>query len=98
MKNYSTDVCKYSFVVVPVELGVFLLQEMPILGNIPGQDAQGYDVGLRDEKEQDGGSHQVLPVPGKEPGQVVEEVGGEEVAVPGGRHLRVQVVLAEQGQ
>ena len=83
---------------VPVELGVFLLQQVPILGYVPGQDTQGYDVGLGDEKEQDGGSHQVLPVPGKEPAQVVEEVGGEEVAVPGGRHLWVQVMLAKQGQ
>ena len=68
---------------------------MLILGNIAGQNTQSYNVGLGDEKEEDGGPHQVLPVPGKEPGQVVEEVGGEEVAVPGCGHLWVQVLLAE---
>ena len=70
---------------------------MLIFGNIAGQDAQSYDVGLGDEKEEDGGPHEVLPVPGKEPGQVVEEVGGEEVAVPGCYYLWFQVKLAKQG-
>lgn len=70
---------------------------MSISGKVPGEDTHSYDVGLRDEEQKYGGTHQLLPVPDKDPGQVVEEVGGEEVAVPGCYYLWFQVKLAKQG-